>query len=127
LTYYFFFFQAEDGIRDRNVTGVQTCALPILGHRRHRVFLFRVDKGPSLVATALGRRYSGTPTLPIGSRQCRGECPLTPARSRASSQNIEFDQEHHSRVKIVGSSMWTPSCIITVPPSVRIKIGRAHV
>src|SRR5699024_12213276 len=26
---YFFFFQAEDAIRDRNVTGVQTCALPI--------------------------------------------------------------------------------------------------
>src|SRR5207248_6832176 len=25
-----FFFQAEDGIRDRTVTGVQTCALPIL-------------------------------------------------------------------------------------------------
>src|SRR5207249_8246790 len=29
----FFFFQAEDGIRDRNVTGVQTCALPILARR----------------------------------------------------------------------------------------------
>src|SRR5689334_24585471 len=28
--YYFFFFQAEDGIRDGTVTGVQTCALPIL-------------------------------------------------------------------------------------------------
>src|SRR5699024_5729857 len=27
--YILFFFQAEDGIRDRNVTGVQTCALPI--------------------------------------------------------------------------------------------------
>src|SRR3712207_215337 len=27
----FFFFQAEDGIRDIGVTGVQTCALPILG------------------------------------------------------------------------------------------------
>src|SRR5712672_3712797 len=26
---YFFFFQAEDGIRDKLVTGVQTCALPI--------------------------------------------------------------------------------------------------
>src|SRR5437773_9059344 len=26
---WFFFFQAEDGIRDRDVTGVQTCALPI--------------------------------------------------------------------------------------------------
>src|SRR5256886_4408139 len=35
----FFFFQAEDGIRDLTVTGVQTCALPIcaarLGGRRH--------------------------------------------------------------------------------------------
>src|SRR5207248_6351583 len=29
-----FFFQAEDGIRDRTVTGVQTCALPILAVSR---------------------------------------------------------------------------------------------
>src|SRR5690554_7107410 len=28
-----FFFQAEDGIRDADVTGVQTCALPISAHR----------------------------------------------------------------------------------------------
>src|SRR2546430_5259402 len=28
---FFFFFQAEDGIRDLTVTGVQTCALPIYG------------------------------------------------------------------------------------------------
>src|SRR2546425_5094666 len=27
---FYFFFQAEDGIRDKLVTGVQTCALPIL-------------------------------------------------------------------------------------------------
>src|SRR5260370_10026733 len=38
--YVFFFFQAEDGIRDSSVTGVQTCALPIyfaratIGHPR---------------------------------------------------------------------------------------------
>src|SRR5699024_11302987 len=31
---FFFFFQAEGGIRDRNVTGVQTCALPILPGNR---------------------------------------------------------------------------------------------
>src|SRR2546427_314409 len=30
LNHVFFFFQAEDGIRDLTVTGVQTCALPIL-------------------------------------------------------------------------------------------------
>src|SRR2546430_3348263 len=35
----FFFFQAEDGIRDLTVTGVQTCALPILftDHLEHRL------------------------------------------------------------------------------------------
>src|SRR6266496_2446967 len=32
LSFFFFFFQAEDGIRDLYVTGVQTCALPISGH-----------------------------------------------------------------------------------------------
>src|SRR5207302_4941784 len=30
------FFQAEDGIRDFHVTGVQTCALPIYERHRHR-------------------------------------------------------------------------------------------
>src|SRR5215470_18211340 len=39
----FFFFQAEDGIRDATVTGVQTCALPISTHRtcRARAKTFR--------------------------------------------------------------------------------------
>src|SRR5256885_12616751 len=32
----FFFFQAEDGIRDYKVTGVQTCALPICGREAAR-------------------------------------------------------------------------------------------
>src|SRR2546425_7928034 len=34
--YFFFFFQAEDGIRDKLVTGVQTCALPISSERSLR-------------------------------------------------------------------------------------------
>src|SRR3712207_7199246 len=33
----FFFFQAEDGIRDIGVTGVQTCALPIFIDEIHRL------------------------------------------------------------------------------------------
>src|SRR2546426_5770887 len=33
--YFFFFFQAEDGIRDYKVTGVQTCALPIFAVYNH--------------------------------------------------------------------------------------------
>src|SRR3989475_2143100 len=39
LSFFFFFFQAEDGIRDLTVTGVQTCALPIL--------LVIVESGPN--------------------------------------------------------------------------------
>src|SRR5206468_9700130 len=34
--FFFFFFQAEDGIRDLIVTGVQTCALPILIRRVYK-------------------------------------------------------------------------------------------
>src|SRR5207253_3736290 len=33
--FFFFFFQAEDGIRDGHVTGVQTCALPICTGEAH--------------------------------------------------------------------------------------------
>src|SRR5690606_40294672 len=33
----FFFFQAEDGIRDFHVTGVQTCALPIYTHDESQI------------------------------------------------------------------------------------------
>src|SRR5258708_11162435 len=36
--FYFFFFQAEDGIRDDLVTGVQTCALPISRQFKKRYF-----------------------------------------------------------------------------------------
>ena len=37
---WFFFFQAEDGIRDYKVTGVQTCALPICGYEIHNTNIF---------------------------------------------------------------------------------------
>src|SRR2546422_8041209 len=41
---YFFFFQAEDGIRDVAVTGVQTCALPIWPERARVVaWTLRLD------------------------------------------------------------------------------------
>src|SRR5205823_11038973 len=35
----YFFFQAEDGIRDKLVTGVQTCALPICHHPGKHILL----------------------------------------------------------------------------------------
>src|SRR5690606_41084150 len=59
----FFFFKAEDGIRDFHVTGVQTCALPILGMATFVVpFLgetFDVIWAP-IAGLLLNRMYKGT-------------------------------------------------------------------
>src|SRR5690606_31160377 len=43
----FFFFQAEDGIRDFHVTGVQTCALPICAASSARICLLPLSKTPA--------------------------------------------------------------------------------
>src|SRR5438874_6148570 len=58
LCFFFFFFQAEDGIRDLYVTGVQTCALPIL---HVAVVSFRGESGPFAQAQQLdgARRFLG--------------------------------------------------------------------
>src|SRR5256886_1399715 len=53
----FFFFQAEDGIRDLTVTGVQTCALPIL------FSIERTEFGRSCIVTATSTMPGG-PTMP---------------------------------------------------------------
>src|SRR5262249_58753820 len=45
----FFFFQAEDGIRDWSVTGVQTCALPICRLARREADLDRIVAGESAI------------------------------------------------------------------------------
>src|SRR3712207_783148 len=46
---FFFFFQAEDGIRDIGVTGVQTCALPIF------FFMMRQAQGTNNQALSFGK------------------------------------------------------------------------
>src|SRR2546430_3335648 len=67
LYHFFFFFQAEDGIRDLTVTGVQTCALPISyrGLYAHRdLSLSRLDCGSRLPREAARLRSEPTSHLP---------------------------------------------------------------
>src|SRR5690606_40510193 len=52
----YFFFQAEDGIRDFHVTGVQTCALPIWG----TLLAARADDDRGCLTTARRRSRIGT-------------------------------------------------------------------
>src|SRR2546430_11534267 len=61
MRYPYFFFQAEDGIRDLTVTGVQTCALPI-----------------SLCPTCL---VFGSQSMSVSGR----DAPTTPPRAFANS------------------------------------------
>src|SRR5256885_7282577 len=71
----FFFFQAEDGIRDYKVTGVQTCALPISRHRRART-------GRAADAGAYRERVDATPGRGAGAgRHLSPGAALTPAPS----------------------------------------------
>src|SRR5205823_10139244 len=50
---FFFFFQAEDGIRDKLVTGVQTCALPIsLRDQKNRDALLPFGRGTAPIGRA---------------------------------------------------------------------------
>src|SRR5207249_6097890 len=68
----FFFFQAEDGIRDRNVTGVQTCALPISGIER------------SIKVTVRDPSFADVQGLPIRSkRRLNFESPIRWVETRS--------------------------------------------
>src|SRR5256886_11029157 len=61
---FFFFFQAEDGIRDLTVTGVQTCALPICSANRssaNRSFREEAGAGTAIQETTIrGTTIRGT-------------------------------------------------------------------
>ena len=66
----FFFFQAEAGIRDTSVTGVQTCALPIYGTTLLRGVTGSGKTEVYLEAVAEALRQ-GRQALEIGRASCR--------------------------------------------------------
>src|SRR5205823_9096715 len=77
-----FFFQAEDGIRDKLVTGVQTCALPIYGppharRARGRAGAVGRRRGPPDVCPG-GRRRLELRAPGAGAQPPRGPPPLCP-------------------------------------------------
>src|SRR5690554_7285005 len=79
----FFFFQAEDGIRDADVTGVQTCALPIWTPR---------PSAPQSVLSA----------APLSACRSHGGSP--PVLSRAASHG----RSEERRVGKECRSRWSP-------------------
>src|SRR2546425_6738579 len=83
--YVFFFFQAEDGIRDKLVTGVQTCALPI--------YLLPRDRGHAVAEPA---------------EQRQGLEPRPRRIAEAGEQEQLEDRSEERRVGKECRSRWSP-------------------
>src|SRR5205823_11027576 len=87
-----FFFQAEDGIRAKLVTGVQTCALPIFGHidtigfvlfERARGSAFPCNSMHSAVPSRLPKsRRRTVPTVPCNDGGAARGCTQTRSEER---------------------------------------------
>src|SRR5256885_8573451 len=63
---FIFFFQAEDGIRDYKVTGVQTCALPISAVKAHGFKPENVKINVTLLGGGFGRRAENDYAVDVG-------------------------------------------------------------
>src|SRR5215813_14064479 len=101
ILFFFFFFQAEDGIRDADVTGVQTCALPI--------------SAPSSAATW---RRSGAICASKRAAACR-----MPRRSRgARSSRVTENESPLSRAAPVAAGLATIVVIFAIVEAM-IRIG----
>src|SRR5260221_1163239 len=92
----FFFFQAEDGIRDHCVTGVQTCALPICRYGiSTREKAWRPDRD-SLARLGILQAFS------------RVEIPYRPAGRAPDRRCRAQPRSEERRVGKEGRSRWSP-------------------
>src|SRR5947208_12281727 len=83
--YFFFFFQAEDGIRDDLVTGVQTCALPISRSTRRLVIGRWIRELSSTLTASDRQRRKGKRSRPLPAGTARAfASPLLGVSTRAT-------------------------------------------
>src|SRR2546430_4868888 len=88
----FFFFQAEDGIRDLTVTGVQTCALPI-----SKFIDYSGAVGPCRFGGPFRNEIHRLTSLPVGSyAHASGICPSN-LDDTARSEERRVGKECRSR------------------------------
>src|SRR5256885_9134045 len=94
----YFFFQAEDGIRDYKVTGVQTCALPIFAQSEPAVFFAANATKPEELAASTSRAFLG---LQVRCAQCHDH-PF------AAWKQSDFWRSEERRVGKECRSRWSP-------------------
>src|SRR3989454_7814924 len=111
LWLFFFFFQAEDGIRDYKVTGVQTCALPISGRAsRARAGVRRVRRAASVPRGVRARSRRKLPTPAVRSESDLMANRIPPPREFSwarTLRTLSFRSEER-RVGKECRSRWSP-------------------
>src|SRR3712207_7543002 len=96
----FFFFQAEDGIRDIGVTGVQTCALPIC----ERLLAVANDESKSMEERFEARLKLAELPRNASPSRIRNRCEIT-GRPRAYYRKLRSEER---RVGKECRSRWSP-------------------
>src|SRR5438046_6785374 len=87
--FFFFFFQAEDGIRDWSVTGVQTCALPISSSPE--------DVRPVIIARLI-IRHAGADSRLAATRAPRLSAVPRAAAMRTATSGVRSTRSEERRV-----------------------------
>src|SRR5690606_41032356 len=90
---FFFFFQAEDGIRDFHVTGVQTCALPIYAVPRRS----RRSSGACPAASRCAISTTWRSPLPYTRRSARASSRIERRTFSCRSEERRVGKECRSR------------------------------
>src|SRR3989442_2354244 len=110
----FFFFQAEDGIRDADVTGVQTCALPISSSwARALAASFRISGRASWPARSTADRCSAS--TPSPRRRTRTPCDgVSPRKTDVFRTPLNFIARSSARMDRITSG--PPSAIRSTRP-----------
>src|SRR3989454_12639501 len=134
---FFFFFQAEDGIRDYKVTGVQTCALPIWASSRARARAraspagrspgARPDGGASAHSRASGAGHRAPADVahaaiaPHERRRAPGRRTVTAAAGRSDQDRVPLAEDVLTTLVVSGgmTSSVTASkgAVIAWPPA----------
>src|SRR5699024_11658412 len=106
------FFRAEDGIRDRNVTGVQTCALPIFTE------FFNEDTAKQYRDAAIQELTAQGVTFPV-----KVQMPYNPSTPDWDRQCQVFKQQLEG---VLNDGADFIDVILTAG-HLHLEIGRAHV
>src|SRR5712692_6285811 len=117
--FFFFFFQAEDGIRDGTVTGVQTCALPISRARVYEPEARAVVTTQPLALTPVQRTTIYRTIIPQG----RGRGPIV--RERIVTETVPAAPVVQERIVrgpvaadyVVGSRVTDAYALAPMPPA----------